>query len=325
MFVVRNLTNSIQEILSDATKIILSITDNYELIIIDNSSDDESISILKKLTAEDGEPNLQIYALTKEVDFDTAACVGIENALGDFIVICDPCADDISFLPEMVKKITNGFDVVFANNEKKSKNSFFYCVCFTIFNKLYRLFHCIDLLKDAPRYRALSRNVVNFILRHSLFMLAYRHLPATGGFVKINLNYSSAPKYRHKKRLWENIDRGMQLLISSTRMPMRIVTTLSLFGAIANFVYSVYILVIAFIKVNIAPGWISLSLQQSGMFFLISLVLLVLGEYILNMASLSNDSPRYHIGQEFSSVRMTHYEKLNVVEATSTSPLSSLL
>ena len=59
---------------------------------------------------------------------------------------------------------------------------------------------------------------------------------------------------------------------------MRLVTSLSLFGAIANVVYSIYVVSIGFFKTDVAPGWISLSLQQSGMFFLISLVLLVLGE-----------------------------------------------
>ncbi|MNG33512.1 hypothetical protein D3C84_1197830 [compost metagenome] len=53
------------------------------------------------------------------------------------------------------------------------------------------------------------------------------------------------------------------------------------------------------------------------MFFLISLVLLVLGEYILNMASLSNEGPLYHVGQEFTSARMTRREKLNIEQVAS--------
>jgi hypothetical protein len=98
---------------------------------------------------------------------------------------------------------------------------------------------------------------------------------------------------------------------------MRVVTSLSLFGAVANLLYSVYVIAIALFKQDVASGWISLSLQQSGMFFLISMVLLVLGEYILNMASLSNEGPMYHVGQEFTSARITRREKLNVEEASS--------
>lgn len=90
--------------------------------------------------------------------------------------------------------------------------------------------------------------------------------------------------------------------------------SISLFGAGANLLYSVYVVAIGFLKTDVAPGWITLSLQQSGMFFLISLVLLVLGEYIINMARLTNEGPLYHVGQEFTSARMTQREKLNVEE-----------
>ena len=95
---------------------------------------------------------------------------------------------------------------------------------------------------------------------------------------------------------------------------MRLVTALSMFGAVANVVYSLYVIVVGLFKADVAPGWISLSLQQSGMFFLMSLVLLVLGEYILHMASLSNEGPLYHVGQEFTSARIARREKLNIEE-----------
>ncbi|MFM0145471.1 hypothetical protein [Paraburkholderia sp. RL18-085-BIA-A] len=73
-------------------------------------------------------------------------------------------------------------------------------------------------------------------------------------------------------------------------------------------------MLIGIFKQDVAPGWVSISLQQSGMFFLISLVLLVLAEYILNMASLSSEGPLYHVGQEFTSAKMTRREKLNIEE-----------
>ncbi|HXA47704.1 MAG TPA: glycosyl transferase, partial [Burkholderiaceae bacterium] len=82
---------------------------------------------------------------------------------------------------------------------------------------------------------------------------------------------------------------------------------------------------IGLFKTDVAPGWISLSLQQSGMFFLISVVLLVLGEYILHMASLSNEGPLYHVGQEFTSARMTRREKLNIEEVASTPSTASIV
>ena len=141
-----------------------------------------------------------------------------------------------------------------------------------LFSMVYKWFNGINLAIEAPQYRVLSKSVVNFILQHPQPAITYRHLPATGGFARVNLHYSAAPKISQTKRLGESIDRGMRMLVSTTRAPMRLVTSLSLFGAVANLIYSIYVVAIGLFKTDVAPGWISLSLQQSGMFFLISLV-----------------------------------------------------
>lgn len=314
VLVVRNQSSNLEKILSDAAAGIAGLVSDYELIVVDNASDDDSISVLKRMVSADGFPNIQVYALTKEVDSDTANWVGLENALGDYVAVIDVFSDDIAFLPEMLDKAVSGNDVVFASNGQKSPQSFPYKVAYASFYGLYRYFNGIDLAKEAPQYRVLSKRVVNFILQHPQPAITYRHLPATGGFARANLNYQSVIKPVRVKRLGESLDRGARLLVSTTRAPMRLVTSLSLFGALANLVYSFYVIAVGILKTDVSPGWVSLSLQQSGMFFLISLVLMVLGEYILNMASLSNEGPLYHVGQEFTSARMTRREKLNIEE-----------
>lgn len=330
VFVVRNQSDHIETILSDAAINISSLVSDYELIIVDNASNDDSVSVLKSLTGENGHPNLQVYALTKEVDTDTASWVGLENALGDFVAFINPLVDHIGFLPEMLDKAVSGADVVFAYNQKKPAQSLAYRVAYAIFNGLYKGANGVNLTKEAPQFCVLSKRVANFILQHPQPAIAYRHLPATGGFARANLNYSATPRVPYTKRMKGCIDRGIRLLVSTTRAPMRLVTSLSLFGALANLVYSIFVVAVGFLKPDVAPGWTSLSLQLSGMFFLISLVLLVLGEYILNMVSLQNEGPLYHVGQEFTSSRMTRREKLNVEEVSKMSldpiayPLSEL-
>jgi glycosyltransferase involved in cell wall biosynthesis len=316
VFVVRNQADTLEEMLFNATQVIASIVSDYELIIVDNASGDDSISLLKRLTNETGFANLQVYALTKEVDLDTASWVGLENALGDFVAVIDPLADDIAFLPKVLEQAVAGADVVFVCNTEKSPQSLFYRLAYKAFHSAYRWFNGVHLSSEAPAYRMLAKKVINFVLQHPKPAMSYRHLPATGGFARSYLSYSATPKAQPRKRLGDSIDRGVRMLVSSTRAPMRLVTALSLFGAVINLIYCGYVVCIAFLKADVAPGWVSLSLQESGMFFLISLVLLVLGEYILNMASFSNEGPLYHIGQEFTSARMTRLDKLNIEEIT---------
>jgi glycosyltransferase involved in cell wall biosynthesis len=314
ILILRNQSIFAESLLLKVISQVSPLVTDYEIIVVDNGSVDDSISLYKKLTANDGISNLQIYALTKEVEVDTASWAGLENALGDLCLVINPLEDSIDFFPKMLSESMNGFDVVFASNTQKSSQSFFYKISSMIFNEFYKRLSGIHLGNDAPKYRLLSKKVISFILQHSQPALAYRHLPATAGFACVNLNYRAETQKLHHKRLAESIDRGMRLLVSTTRAPMRLVTSISLFGAIANFFYSIYIILVAFFKADISPGWASLSLQQSGMFFLISLVLLVLGEYILHMVSLSNEGPLYHVAQEFTSAHIFHREKLNIEE-----------
>jgi polyisoprenyl-phosphate glycosyltransferase len=312
VLVTRNQASELGPMLEDVSRVVADIVTDYELIIIDNASEDDGVGVLQRLTREGGLPNIQVFALTKEVDVDTASWVGLENALGDFVAVLNPPADDAGFLPAMLERAAGGADVVFASNDNAHARDPVYRMCYGAFNATYKWFNGINLAKEAPQFRIISRRVLNFILQHPMPAITYRHLPATGGFSRVYLNYSGPAMRQRSKRLMDSIDRGMRLLVSTTRAPMRLVTMLSLFGATANLLYSLYVIAIAIWKTDVAPGWVTLSLQQSGMFFLISLVLLILGEYVLHMATLSNEGPLYHVAREFTSAVMTRRQKLNV-------------
>lgn len=313
--VARNESGNLKTMLTGLAQTVAGMVSDYEIVIVDNASDDDSVATLKRLTQQGGLPNLQVFALTKGVDTDTASWVGLENSLGDYAVVIDPWSEDPAMIATMLEQAVTGSDVVFARNESSVPNSLAYRLSFSMFGLLYEWFNGVNLAKEAPQFRVLSRRVINFILQHPTPALSYRHLPATAGFAKSIVNYTAAPARKAGKNLWHAIDRGTRLLVSSTRAPMRMVSTVSLFGAVANLVYSGYVIAVALLKESVAPGWVTLSLQQSGMFFLLSLVLFVLGEYIMQMASVSNEGPLYHVGQEFTSAVMTRRQKLNIEDS----------
>ena len=318
VYVVKNQERELHEVLEESVAYLSDIVDDFEVIVVDNASSDGSMVKLSELTKEEGLPNLQIYGLTKTVDRDTAAWVGIENSLGDFVAVFNPSEDSLKQLPELIEKAVSGADVVFCKNIAKQKHSFFYKIGEAFFSMLFKSFNGLNLTKEISQYRVISKKVINFILQHPQPAITYRHLPVTGGFKRDTLTYNYQIRSRQKKKLSDSLDKGVRILVSTTRIPMRLVTALTLFGALSNLFYSVYVLFVSFSNAAVEPGWVSLSLQQSGMFFLISLVLLVLGEYILQMASLSNEGPAYNVAQEFTSARVTRREKLNIDEPSKT-------
>ncbi|MBM3938980.1 MAG: glycosyltransferase, partial [Sphingomonadales bacterium] len=106
VYIVRNQEKKLETFVRHASDKLSLLVKDYELIVVDNGSSDKSVNVLKKLTGESGYPNLQVYALIKEVDADTASWVGVANALGDFVAVIDPLLDDISVLPDMLDKAT---------------------------------------------------------------------------------------------------------------------------------------------------------------------------------------------------------------------------
>ncbi|MGH1429915.1 MAG: glycosyltransferase family 2 protein [Neptuniibacter sp.] len=110
VIVVRNQAELLEEVLSAAIDHLAHLVDDYELIVVDNASIDDSLSVYDKLTSDQnsGLPNLQVYSLIKEVVSDAATWVGLENSLGDFVAVIDPFTEDISLLPQLLERSVGG-------------------------------------------------------------------------------------------------------------------------------------------------------------------------------------------------------------------------
>lgn len=287
----------------------------HEIIVVDNASRDGTIEALAGLTrGPDCVPNLQAFALVRAVDVDTAAFAGIDNAIGDFVFIVDLERDDPSMLAPMLEAGTTGSDVVFAENTSRPDEPWSHRALSALYYRLAAWMHDVRPDRDAPRFRLLSRRVVNYLMQHEQPNVVYRLLPATAGFAKVTLSYASPTAAWRVPSLRQRVTAGMRELVASSQTPLRLATALCALGALLNILYSLYVVGIYLFKPDVAPGWTTLSLQQSGMFLLISIVLLLLSEYVLHATTAAMRRPMYHVGREFVSERMGRSRRLNIEE-----------
>ncbi len=313
--VVRDAAGPLTDDLTTLSATLRTLVADYEIVVVDNASRDDTVERLRALTLEGGLPNLQILALTSPVDADTAVWVGLDNAIGDFVAVYDPATDAADALAAMLERARAGADVVFAVNEARPAAGMLYRALGGGFALLYALFHGVRFVSDAPAFRMVSRSVVNLVLKHPTPAFTWRQLAQLAGFAQAHVRYRSAPRGAPPRSLGVSIDRGLRLLVSTTRAPLRSVTWLSTVAASLNVLYSGYVIAVYLLKDDVAPGWTTLSLQTSGMFFLISLILLVLGEYVLQLTSALRTGPTWHVAREFTSASMVRQRQLNVVDA----------
>jgi hypothetical protein len=74
-----------------------------------------------------------------------------------------------------------------------------------------------------------------------------------------------------------------------------------LLGALLNLAYAGYVVVIYLSRNAVAEGWTTLSLQISGMFFLVCLILAVMSEYVGAILGEVRSRPLYFIADESNS------------------------
>jgi hypothetical protein len=80
-----------------------------------------------------------------------------------------------------------------------------------------------------------------------------------------------------------------------------------------NLCYVLYVLAIYFFKKEVAPGWVTLSLQSSAMFFFVFLILVSLSEYVVQILAESQDNPLYHVESDCTSAITAGTGRRNVL------------
>ncbi len=150
--------------------------------------------------------------------------------------------------------------------------------------------------------------------------LRFRALPSLSGFTRRTLTYQLEGAPPANRSFLARARDAITLTVSNSTAPLRIVSAVALTGALLNLFYSVYVVVVAFTKSNVQPGWTTLSLQQSGMFFLISIVMFLLTEYLAYMIRWAQSGPAYFLASEATSAVLTRRQKLNVETAIAKAP-----
>jgi len=311
--VTRNQRDLVIERLRELGEVIAAEVADFDLLIVDNASTDGTDALIADALREDRLPNALLLALAHPLSSAQATLVGLENSLGDVVLLFDLSLDPLAVLPAMIDQVAHGFDVIYAQASSPAREAWWMSGLSALFHRLYQAIHGVNLSREAPALRLLSRRVVNHVLQDEHSDTALTHLPAAAGFRRTAVHYAGTAPRRSDAGVLLRTEQALRLLVASGPRPMRMVSLMCLFGAGINVLYSLYVVLIFVFKADVAPGWVTLSLQQSGMFFLISLVLLMLAEYVLIATRGGRARLRYVLKEEVSSAYLRRREHPGVV------------
>ncbi|MBQ6508712.1 MAG: glycosyltransferase family 2 protein [Flexilinea sp.] len=96
--------------------------DDWELILVNDGSKDNSLEALKELAAKDTE-HVKVIGLRRNFGQTAAIAAGIDHASGEIIVLMDAdLQNDPSDIPAMLDKLNEGYDVVSGWRKNRQDN-----------------------------------------------------------------------------------------------------------------------------------------------------------------------------------------------------------
>lgn len=267
----------------------------FEIILLNYDSDTTIFSeLLKKFK------NIRILELSSYVDIEVAHTTIIENCIGDYCAILDLSHDGLNDLEKMLEFAEN-FDVVIGKREKKF-NTFFQSISSKLFYKTISIFTGIKIDSMYSDFFVINRKVINFITKNEDRVKFLKLLKFNNGFSKYEHSYLPLGKKSNQRTFYENINFTIDVLVNYSHRLIRMATILSLSTAIINLLYVFYVFGVYLFKDDVIEGWTSSNIYNSAVYFVLFLVLSVIGEYVRMILQNQKNTPFYEITDEKSSV-----------------------
>lgn len=270
--------------------------DDYILLFVDDGSSDSTWKIIEEAHSKDS--HVKGLKLACNVGHQNALMAGLEHAksMADMIVSIDcDLQDDIEVIPEMVKKYSEGFDIVFGVRSSRKVDSWFKRTSALAFYKLMGALGVRTIYNHAD-FRLLSRRAVEHLCTFRERNLFLRGMVPLIGYASTSVYYNrqrrvaGTTKYPFRKMMNFAIDG----ITSFSVKPVRLVMTMGILFITVAFIILLYA-IIAYWTGNVVPGWTSLILSVWFVGGCILMGLGIIGEYVGKIYIEVKDRPRFNI------------------------------
>lgn len=104
------------------TRVLSELPFSFEIVYINDGSTDDTLRIIKELRESDNKVTL--IDLSRNFGKEIALTAGLQNAIGDAVVVIDAdLQDPPELIPELINEWQNGYDVVYAQRTHRKGES----------------------------------------------------------------------------------------------------------------------------------------------------------------------------------------------------------
>lgn len=276
-----NEEGNLAEISKRLGPILDSLTCNWEILLVDDGSKDNSWDNIVNLSKKD--KNFKGIRLSRNFGHQYALAAGLQNATGDAVITMDgDLQHPPELLPTLVSKWQAGYKIV--NTIRKDPEEFGWIKRFTskAYYKIFSFLSGVKLSNGMADFRLIDRQVVNELSNFHEEGLFLRGLMQWIGFSTTSIEFqcdnrfSGTTKYsffRMLKFAWHGVS-------SFSIVPLRLGIVIGLLTSLTSFIYLCQAVASHILYDTTVPGWTSTVGILSFLFGILFIFLGLIGEYI---------------------------------------------
>lgn len=178
----------ITEFYERVAKVMDSLGESWELVLVNDGSPDNSLEIMRQI--RDRDPRVKLIDFARNFGHQIAVTAGMDHTSGDAVIIIDT---DLQDPPEtiipMIQEWKNGFEVVYAVRKSRPGESWFKLFTAKLFYRMIYRITDVHIPVDTGDFRLMDRRVVDTMIamrEHNRFI---RGMTSWVGFRQTGVYY----------------------------------------------------------------------------------------------------------------------------------------
>ena len=263
------------------TEVLQATTLGYEIIYVDDGSNDDTVRILSELRERD--ESVAIIELSRNFGKEIAISAGLDYARGDAVILIDAdLQDPPGLIHDFIREWRNGYDVVYGRRIEREGESWLKIRTAKWFYRIINRLSDVEIPQDVGDFRLISRRAVDALMSLREKHRYMKGLYAWIGFPQKDIPYSRKPRVAGKSKwsYWSLWNFALEGITSFSDVPLKISTYLGIVTSGAAFLYGLFFVLRTLFFGNPVPGYPSLMVVILFLGGVQLICLGIIGEYL---------------------------------------------
>jgi len=285
-------------LVSEINLVMERIGEDYEIILVDDRSPDNSWEVMKVLSSQNSK--IKSIRLSRNFGQHSAIFAGLTKAKGDWVVVMDcDMQDQPKEIAKLYKKALEGYDIVLGQRENR-KDKFLKKLSSKLFYKVFNYLSGGQFNNEIGNFGIYKKKVIDSILNINDYIKFFPLFINWVGFksTSIPIEHSSREEGKSSYSISRLLKLAFNVIISFSDKPLRLFINFGLGISILSFILGIYYLYLAVTHRITQPGFSSLILSIWFLSGIIISCIGIVGVYLGKTFDQTKNRPTFIIDEE---------------------------